>query len=72
MGLSGCMLPAPLMYLNYLRMGVDTVNTLNDNKTSTDVIISGFTDKECKTSNIFQSKDYCNDQTTKDYFNGAQ
>ena len=60
--LGGCALPAPLSILNYGKLGADTVSIIGGNKTTTDHIISGMTDKDCKTSRAFSGGKYCEDK----------
>jgi hypothetical protein len=58
--LSSCGLPAPFLYLSSIKSGYDTIQTIRDEKTTNDEIISTIINEDCKTSNIFSGNDYCN------------
>ncbi len=74
--LSGCtLLPAPLIYIGYAKTGVDTVQIVKGEPTTGDMLISQITNKECKTTNVFNNKDYCQetlDQKLQGYINSLK
>jgi len=66
---SGCTLPMPLSYLNYGRLAYDTNQIIQDDATTTDIVLSLVTDMECKTMNVLGDKDICIRKVERDEYN---
>jgi hypothetical protein len=66
---SGCALPVPLSYLNYGRMAYDTNQVIQDDATTTDVILSLAMGMECKTMNLLDNNDICTRKIERDEYN---
>lgn len=64
--MNGCALPAPMAFLSYANTGYSTVQTIRNEKTLTDEIISEIKEKECKTRNILEKKEYCEEANLAD------
>jgi hypothetical protein len=59
----GCALPAPLSYLNYVRMTYDTNQIIKNDLTVMDVVLSKATDMNCQIFNVLDSKEICTEYT---------
>ena len=59
--LCGCTLPPPLDVISLTKTTVDVFLMIQDKPTTTDVILSEITGKECKTLNALKSKNICED-----------
>jgi len=66
---SGCTLPMPLSYLNYGRLAYDTSQIVQDDATTTDVILSMTTGMDCKVLNVLGDKDICIRKVERDEYN---
>ena len=56
---SGCALPAPLSYFNYLRLAWDGSQALQDEPTSTERTLGLLSGKNCRMFNMIDDKDIC-------------
>ena len=56
---SGCALPVPLSYVNYGRMAYDANQIIQDDVTTTDVVLGLAMNMECKTMNLLGNEDIC-------------
>jgi hypothetical protein len=59
--LCGCTLPPPLDVISLAKTTVDVILMLQDKPTTTDIVLSKLTGKECKTLNAIQNKTICED-----------
>ena len=59
--LCGCTLPPPLDVISLAKTTVDVILMLQDKPTTTDIVLSKMTGKECKTLNAIQNKTICED-----------
>ena len=59
--LCGCTLPPPLDVISLAKTTVDIVLMIQDKPTTTDIVLSKITGKECKTFNVIQNKTICED-----------
>ena len=59
--LCGCTLPPPLDVISLAKTTVDIVLMIQDKPTTTDIVESKITGKECKTFNVIQNKTICED-----------
>ena len=57
----GCTLPPPLDVISLAKTTVDIVLMIQDKPTTTDIVLSKMTGKECKTFNVIQNKTICED-----------
>jgi hypothetical protein len=62
--LSGCALipisvPPALKVVGYVKTGIDAAAVVADEQTSNDVIVSTVKEKQCKTRNVLEGKEYC-------------
>ena len=65
---SGCALPVPLSYVNYGRMAYDANQIIQDDVTTTDVVLGLAMNMECKTMNILDDEDVCIGRTKTDEY----
>ncbi len=56
--ITGC-IPVTLGFLSYAKLSYDTVAILQNEKTSTDEVVSAVVKQECNFFNIFLFKPYC-------------
>ena len=59
--LCGCTLPPPLDVISLAKTTVDVILLVQDKPTTTDIVLSKITGKECKTFNVIQNKTICED-----------
>ena len=59
--LCGCTLPPPLDVISLAKTTVDVILMVQDKPTTTDVVLSEITGKECKTLNVIQNKTMCSE-----------
>ena len=57
--LCGCTLPPPLDVISLAKTTVDVILMVQDKPTTTDVVLSGITGKECRTTNVIRNKTVC-------------
>ena len=57
--LCGCTLPPPLDVISLAKTTVDVILLVQDKPTTTDIVLSKITGKECKTFNVIQNKTIC-------------
>ena len=62
---NGCaFLPAPLIYMNNIKMVYDTVTFINDSPTSNDIVLSSLTGMNCRVSNVIDDLDVCSEKSS--------
>ncbi len=66
--LCGCTLPPPLDVISITKTAIDLLLMAEDQPTTTDMMLSKVTGKECRTANIIKNKTMC----TKDTKNNGQ
>ena len=54
-------MPPPLDVISLAKTTVDVILMLQDKPTTTDIVLSKLTGKECKTFNVIQNKTICED-----------
>ena len=59
--LCGCTLPPPLDAISLAKTTVDVILMVQDKQTTTDVVLSEITGKDCKTLNVIQNKTMCSE-----------
>ena len=59
--LCGCSLPPPLDVISLAKTTVDVILMVQDKPTTTDVVLSEITGKDCKTLNVIQNKTMCSE-----------
>jgi len=59
----------PLSYLNYGRLAYDTNQIVQDDTTTTDVVLSMTTGMDCKVLNVLEDKDICIRKVERDEYN---
>ena len=59
--LCGCTLPPPLDAISLAKTTVDVILMVQDKPTTTDVVLSEITGKDCKTLNVIQNKTMCSE-----------
>ena len=57
--LCGCTLPPPLDVISLAKTTVDVILMVQDKPTTTDVVLSEITGKECRTTNVIRNKTVC-------------
>ena len=57
--LCGCTLPPPLDVISLAKTTVDVILMVQDKPTTTDVVLSEITGKECRTTNVIKNKTVC-------------
>ena len=57
--LCGCALPPPLDVISLAKTTVDVILMVQDKPTTTDIVLSGITGKECRTFNVIQNMTVC-------------
>ena len=57
--LTGCALPVPLSYINYIWTTYDAAQVLQDRPTTIDSLISNTFEMECKVSNFWEEDEIC-------------
>ena len=57
--LCGCSLPPPLDVISLAKTTVDVILMIQDKPTTTDVVLSGITGKECRTTNFIRNRTVC-------------
>ena len=57
--LCGCTLPPPLDVISLAKTTVDVILMIQDKPTTTDVVLSEITGKECRTTNVIRNKTVC-------------
>ena len=57
--LCGCTLPPPLDVISIAKATIDLMLMAEDKPTTTDIMLSKVTGKECRTINIIKSKTMC-------------
>ena len=57
--LCGCTLPPPLDVISLAKTTVDVILMIQDQPTTTDIVLSGITGKECRTTNVIRNKTVC-------------
>ena len=60
--LCGCTLPPPLDVISLAKTTVDVFLMVQDKPTTTDIVLSEITGKECKTFNVIQNKTICEEE----------
>lgn len=61
--LSGCALPAPLVWFSYTKTGYDTLQIATDNPTTTDIVLSELSGKNCRVIRVLDKEKICQDKT---------
>ena len=56
-----CTLPPPLDVISLAKTTVDVILMVQDKPTTTDVVLSEITGKDCKTLNVIQNKTMCSE-----------
>ena len=54
-------MPPPLDAISLAKTTVDVILMVQDKPTTTDIVLSKITGKECKTFNVIQNKTICED-----------
>ena len=57
--LCGCTLPPPLDVISLAKTTVDIILMVQDKPTTTDIVLSDITGKECRTTNVIRNKTVC-------------
>ena len=57
--LCGCTLPPPLDVISLAKTTVDVILMVQDKPTTTDIVLSDITGKECRTTNVIRNKTVC-------------
>ena len=57
--LCGCTLPPPLDVISLAKTTVDVILMIQDKPTTTDVVLSEITGKECRTTNVIRNMTVC-------------
>ncbi len=57
--LCGCTLPPPLDVISLAKTTVDVILMVQDKPTTTDIVLSKMTGKECRTTNVIRNKTVC-------------
>ena len=57
--LCGCTFPPPLYVISLAKTTVDVILMIQDQPTTTDIVLSGITGKECRTTNVIRNKTVC-------------
>ena len=52
-------MPPPLDVISLAKTTVDVILMIQDKPTTTDIVLSGITGRECKTFNVIQNKTIC-------------
>ena len=61
--LCGCTLPPPLDVISIAKTAIDLMLMVEDKPTTTDMMLSKITRKECRTTNIIRNKTMCTEDT---------
>ena len=61
--LCGCTLPPPLDVISIAKTAIDLMLMVEDKPTTTDMILSKITRKECRTTNIIRNETICTEDT---------
>jgi len=59
------MLPPPLDVISLAKTTVDVILMIQDQPTTTDIVLSEITGRECKTFNVIQNKTICAEEIKK-------
>ena len=57
--LCGCTLPPPLDVISLAKTTVDIILMVQEKPTTTDIVLSDITGKECRTTNVIRNKTVC-------------
>jgi len=60
--LNACTLPPAIQALSMIKTTYDVARIANDEKSLNDMVISEIMEKDCKTRNIIDGKEYCEDR----------
>ena len=52
-------MPPPLDVISLAKTTVDVILMIQDQPTTTDIVLSGITGKECRTTNVIRNKTVC-------------
>ena len=55
-------MPPPLDVISLAKTTVDVFLMIQDKPTTTDIVLSGITGRECKTFNVIQNKTICEEE----------